>query len=179
MLSYRHSPCENTNRGCLYLFPFPYIDICTQSHCKCVHTLSSSYCFVFVSAFVYLVGLKEFTYGRDDTKHIHTYYWLPLEWSGTVCALIGWGPSGSQPKSVTLLLGWSHSMLLPVLVPRDWQQGSRAPCPAGCLRASPRLTPPYLQILLCQAPLPLGPYLTSSVCQYKPGTSNDQTPSHI
>lgn len=94
-----------------------------------------------MSAFVYLVGLKEFTSGRDDTKHIQACYWLPLQRSGTVCVLIGWGPCGSQPKSVMLLLGWSHSVLLPVWVPRDRQQGSRAPCPAGCLRASPCLTP--------------------------------------
>lgn len=97
-----------------------------------------------VSAFVYFVGLKESTSGRDDTRPIQAYYWLPLEWSGTVCTLIGCGPCSSQPKSVTLLLGWSHSMLLPVLVPRDQQEGSRASCPAGCLRASPCLTPPYL-----------------------------------
>lgn len=44
---------------------------------------------------------------------------------------------GSQPKYVTLLLGWSHSRLLPVSVPRDQHEGSRAPCPAGCLRVSP------------------------------------------
>lgn len=35
-----------------------------------------------VSAFVYFVGLKESTSGRDDTKHIKTHYWLPLEWYG-------------------------------------------------------------------------------------------------
>lgn len=141
------------------VFIFILLTICshTQSHCKWMHTWSLSYSCVFVSAFVYLVGLKEFAFGRDDSKHIQAYYWLPLEWSGTVCALIGWGPHGSRPKSVTLLLGWSHSMLLPVWVPGDWQQGSRAPCPAGCLRASPCLTPPYPPILLCQDPFPLGP----------------------
>lgn len=91
---------------------------CTHMHMQhywnSVEALSLSCSSVFESAFVYLVGLKEFTYGRDETEHIHTYYWLLLEWSGTVRNMIGWEPCGSQPKSMTLLLGWSHSMLLPV-----------------------------------------------------------------
>ncbi len=136
------------------------------------HSLSLSSSCVFVFAFVYIAGLKEFTSGREDTEHIWAYYWLPLEWSVTVCALIGWGPHGSQPKSVTLLLGWSHNMLLPVEVPRDWQQGRRAPCPAGCLRASPCLTTPYPAVLL--SPLPLGPCMTSLMCQYKLGICNNK-----
>lgn len=46
-------------------------------------------------------------------------------------------------------------------------------------RVSPCLTAPYPHpILLCQACLHRDPYLTPSVCPYKPGTSNNQTSSH-
>lgn len=43
-----------------------------------VHTLCLQSC-MSVSAFVYLVGLKEFTSGRDDTEHVQAHHWLPLE----------------------------------------------------------------------------------------------------
>lgn len=61
------------------------------------------------------------------------YHWSDL----ALCAPWLAEGRGSQPKYVTLLLGWSHSRLLPVSVPRDQHEGSRAPCPAGFLRVSP------------------------------------------
>lgn len=50
-------------------------------------------------AFVYLVGLEEFTSGRNDTKHIKAYYWLLLKRSGSVSAPIGCGPW--QPAQIS------------------------------------------------------------------------------
>lgn len=98
---------------------------------------------VWVSAFVYFVDFNESTSVRDDNKSIQAHYWLPL---GDLARYTPWLASrlDSQPKYVTLLLGWSHSRLLPVSVPRDVHEESRASSPV-----SPPTNGPHLPTLWC------------------------------